>query len=265
MPSPFPGMNPFLEEKSQWTGLHNKFLTHIEYALNPILPVPYIANTEVRCYIERPNDRISDLAIRDDPVKKMARRETGVALLADPALKVRLYSEEERREAFVNILDMKRGQRIVTTIELLSLTNKTTRDKGRRIYLKKQQQALNSHVNLVEIDLLRGGKHTVAIPRDMIFPEHPFDYIVCLHRADAGDEFEVWPNRMRERLPRFRIPLDPGVPDVVLDLQVILDALYDAGYYQDKIDYEDEPEPPLKPEDAAWADALLREKGLRTG
>ena len=32
MPSPFPGMDPFLEVPAQWHGVHNKLITHVEEA-----------------------------------------------------------------------------------------------------------------------------------------------------------------------------------------------------------------------------------------
>jgi hypothetical protein len=49
---------------------------------------------------------------------------------------------------------------------------------------------------------------------------------------------------------------------VVLDIQAIVDQAYLNGRY-DQTNYSVPPEPPLDPEDAAWADALVREKGLR--
>ena len=85
----------------------------------------------------------------------------------------------------------------------------------------------------------------------------------ALHRGGHNGEFETWPNRLRNRLPRIAVPLDEGVADVVLDLQAVLERCYDEAGYARKMDYRSEPVPPLSPEDAAWADALLREKGLR--
>ena len=38
---------------------------------------------------------------------------------------------------------------------------------------------------------------------------------------------------------------------------------YDAGRYAQRLDYQRAPHAPLSGEDAAWAEALLREKGYR--
>jgi hypothetical protein len=49
----------------------------------------------------------------------------------------------------------------------------------------------------------------------------------------------------------------------VLDLAAAFTRAYDAGAYDLLVDYTQEPEPPLSRAAAAWAEALLREKGLR--
>ncbi len=67
----------------------------------------------------------------------------------------------------------------------------------------------------------------------------------------------------RSRLPVIPIPLKPEDPDTGLDLQTVLDAAYDRAGYDLEIDYRKEPEPPLDAELAAWADQVLRAKGLR--
>jgi hypothetical protein len=43
----------------------------------------------------------------------------------------------------------------------------------------------------------------------------------------------------------------------------LLQEIYDRARYDLSIDYRQPPEPPLTAEDAAWADELLRAKGLR--
>ena len=132
---------------------------------------------------------------------------------------------------------------------------------GRR---RKQKKILESRAHFVEIDLLRAGAHSAAVPQELISPEKRYDYLCCLHWAGSEGQFEVWLSTLRQCLPRIAVPLDKGIPDVVLDLQAVFDAFYEAGIYRRKIDYDQPPMPHLKPEDAAWADALLREKGLRT-
>jgi hypothetical protein len=156
-----------------------------------------------------------------------------------------------------------RKQRVVTTIELLSHANKTTRNEGRRLYKEKQELLLASESHRIEIDLLRAGTFTVAVPETVFEPGKKPDYFVCLHRAKTGGAFDVWPINVRQRLPRIDVPLDEGVPDVVLDLQTVMDRAYDDGSYTRKTDYAKPPVPPLSNEDMAWAPALMEERGLR--
>jgi hypothetical protein len=68
---------------------------------------------------------------------------------------------------------------------------------------------------------------------------------------------------VRQPLPAIGIPLRDPDPDVTLDLGAVMNAAYEDGGYDLSVDYRKKPEPPLRREDAAWADRLLREHGLR--
>ncbi len=258
-------MDPYLEKTSLWYGAHNMLMAYMVEALNSILPHPYIAALEGRCYVERPTETIRpDIVVSKTERPSAPSNSSGVATLEpfSPSVHFHVY-DVEQEEAYIDIINLEDNQRVVTTIELLSHTNKTTRDEGRKLYLQKQEQMLLSETHLIEIDLLRTGRHTVAISESAFRLEHTHDYLVCLHRAGTGGEFEVWLNRIREPLPRIKVPLDAGLADVLLDLQMAFDRNYDASAYSQRIDYAQDPVPPLEGEDAAWADALLREKGLR--
>lgn len=265
MSGPFPGMDPYMEAPELWYGAHNKLIGYIETALNAILPTPYFASVEGRCYIERsPDPILPDIVVsrQTHPINAAASGGTAVAEPFDPALHfhVPLIPVEE---AFINIYTGVDRRQVVTTVELLSHTNKNTRNEGYRLYREKQQAVLASHSNLIEIDLLRRGKHSVAVPEIAFEPEHRHDYLVCLHRAGAGANYEVWLNSLPQRLPRIAVPLTANDPDVPLDLQTVFDKHYDEGLFRRKLDYRGEPVPPLTGSDAAWADSLLRADGLR--
>jgi hypothetical protein len=117
-------------------------------------------------------------------------------------------------------------------------------------------------VSLVEIDLLRGGRWTVLVPRDRLPKRlHP-PYRVSVYRSWRPFSLEFYHAPLRERLPAIRVPLRQGDPDVALDLQALIDRSYQFGRYE-RTNYSAQPEPPFTGDDAAWADALLREKGLR--
>ncbi|WP_445251809.1 MULTISPECIES: DUF4058 family protein [unclassified Microcoleus] len=59
------------------------------------------------------------------------------------------------------------------------------------------------------------------------------------------------------------MPLRAGDAEPIVDLQALLNGVYDRAAYDFRIDYTAAPVPPLPEPDAAWADALLRERGLR--
>ena len=272
MPGPFPGMDPYLEHPALWPGVHQGLIYLINEALNASLPPGFAANIDERLYIVQPDRHIyPDVAVLEYPsvrptTEAAVSRTGGTAVAvaeADPSYLITIQPVEIR-EPFIEIFAVGESERIVAVIEVLSHANKAPGSTGRELYLTKQRQVLGSQAHLLEIDLLRSGAHTVPPP-----PEHlneqkePWDYLVCLHRAGQGRSFEVWLRTVRERLPRVRVPLTEGEPDVILDLQATFDRCYDAGPYRRRVDYRGEPTPPLSSGDASWADALLRERGLR--
>jgi hypothetical protein len=148
-------------------------------------------------------------------------------------------------------------------VELLSPANKAPA-RGHEDYRAKQREALNSPAHFIEIDMLRSGLHTAGSDDEAIRRKRTdWHYLACLRRSDYASEFDVWAWSIRDRMPRIAVPLDPGVPDVVLDLQAAFDRNYDAGRFAQQIDYRRDPEPPFVDEDAIWMDKLLREKGVR--
>src|SRR5262249_12666047 len=143
----------------------------------------------------------------------------------------------------------RRDRRLVTVIELLSPTNKAP-GPDRDDYLHKRRDLMRSCVHFVEIDLRRGGER----PRPPVLP--PCDYYVLLRREEEHPRLGVWPLGLRYRLPVIPIPLTAPDPDVLLDLQAILDRVYDAADYGKYI-YGETPQPVLSEEDLAWARQFL--------
>ena len=277
MPGPFPGMNPYLENPLLWPDLHHSFITYARAALRVTLPPGYIAVVEERVYVVSSDaayteqragrNLVPDVFVRPRPDMPVSRQSRGVALaeIADLPRVVRVPSEGwERREGYIHIVDALDHGRVITAIEVLSPTNKSSTQPGHSVYLRKQQTLLESETHLLEIDLLRSGEHTVAAPLSALQGEEVvWDYLACLHRARQGAEYEVWPARIAERLPVARVPLEANLADVPLNLQVVLNRCYEEAGFEDRIDYRIPPVPPLRPEDEQWADALLRENGLR--
>ena len=217
MPSPFPGMNPYLEQEDAWRDFHERFLPHTAECLSPQVSPAYVVKLEQNLYIHERSADERQLLGRGDDVES---------------------------ESYLDIRDSK-SRRLVTVIELLSPTNKRPSDDRQR-YLAKRAGRLRSEAHSVEIDLLRGW------PR-MPFDEPPSgDYCVLVSRVEDRPRAEFWPIGLRERLPVIPIPLQDPDPDAELDLQAVLHRVYDAAYYRDYI-YDGSPWPPLSDEDADWA------------
>jgi hypothetical protein len=110
----------------------------------------------------------------------------------------------------------------------------------------------------MEIDLLRAGRHVLAFRKERIPPGRRYDSMTCVNRArDSRDLFELYPRLLPERLPRVRVPLADGDPDVVLDIQGVLDRTYETGHYRKIIDYTQPCVPPLRGHNFVWARNLI--------
>ena len=168
---------------------------------------------------------------------------------------------DEFRELFVEIYTRDdEGKRLVASVEVLSLSNKTAGERGRDLYQRKQREVLASQVHLVEIDLLRGSEHSTAVPLESTARVcGPFDYHVSVHDFDDLETFFVYPICLEDHLSPVTISLLPGDLPVTIDLQAIFDRCYDAGPYARKIHYgQDAVIPPLQIDKAAWAAQVLQ-------
>jgi Protein of unknown function (DUF4058) len=272
MPSPFPGMDPFLEHPEIFPDLHDRLVINSSEALQGQLPPPYFAYLNRRVWIEVSERTIGpDVNIlRPRAAPPAAPRGPGGVALAPPRtsqMVVVHVPHDEIREPYVEIYVGPREQRrLVTTIEVLSPTNKTPGAHGRELYRRKQQEIMESRVHLVEIDLLRAGPHTTAVPEDRLRRVvGDFDYHVCVHRFDNLEDYFVYPVRLDEPLPAVDVPLLPGDGGVPLNLQAVFNRCYDTGPYARDIDYaEADLVPPLPPERLGWVRERLSPGEPRT-
>jgi hypothetical protein len=265
MANPFPGMNPYLEDRALWNDFHARLAVYISNQLQPQLRPRYVASVEERVYLEFVRrEIIPDVLILR---RKPADHDKGVAVLepdCDAPVVLRLV-ETPRTEHAVHIYDREEEMRLVTVIEILSPSNKDPRSEGRTLYLRKQREILHSAVNLVEIDLLRGGEYTLAAPLELLQAEVPngWHYLISIHAFDDPAQFYVYPRTVRERLPVIPIPLLPDDKPAKLDVQAVVEQCYVDGAYEARVDYRRDPPPAFSEDDARWIDALLREKGVR--
>ncbi|MCS7300831.1 MAG: DUF4058 family protein, partial [Fimbriimonadales bacterium] len=170
-------------------------------------------------------------------------------------------TSEPITETFINIIEPA-GERVITTIEVLSLANKLP-GTGQAQYLRKQQETIQAGINLVEIDLLRTGEWVLSVPETYLHAPERTPYRVCVFRAERPTFREYYPIALRDPLPIINIPLRPTDADAPLDLQALVDRVYEQGRYHLLIDYRQLPKPALSEADAEWVDAVLKEKGLR--
>ena len=266
MPSPFPGMDPYLEQTAVFPGLHDRLIAYLSESLQSRLPEPYYAEISDRVWFEVSSRAIGpdvNVLKRDDDGSvrpENGERSRGTALRSRPV--VVTVPHDEYREPVLQIFAQMEGERLVTTIEVLSLSNKTSGSQGRELYLRKQREILSSQTHLVEIDLLRSGEHTTAVPQDLALKKAgSFDYHVCVHHYDKFEDFLVYPVRLDQRLPEIALPLRPEDAPLSVDLQDVFDRAYDAGPYRRRIGYRrSSPTPPLRPADEEWASRLLEAK-----
>lgn len=280
MPSPFPGMDPYLETTDIWPDFHDALAGEIRHALNRSLPAPYYARLEMRPEVGIvEEDRIVRRIVPDVVVVRRPSAQPdsggGVAVLDGPRTAISKFFEVEVRcdpirHALVEIRDPSRGHRLVTLIEIVSPTNKRP-GPDRDSYLHKQRQVLESDANLIELDLLRGGERLVESDelREFLGRIDPVpDYLVMVNRSwrrvDEVSAYQVFPVLVTECLPCIPVPLRPGQDEVPLDLQFALQEAYDSGpYRRGAVDYAAEPDPPLPALLTGWAEAQLRAAGLR--
>ncbi|AFZ24916.1 hypothetical protein Cylst_2719 [Cylindrospermum stagnale PCC 7417] len=237
MPSPFPGMNPYLEHPELFPGLHHLLIIEIARFLSPQLRPKYRVAVEVRMY-----ETIDENSF--------------VTVPAPEPVKVKVPMPVAIKEGYLEVREVG-TEELVTTIEILSPTNKR-QGKERRIYEKKREQVLASFTNLVEIDLLRKGDFMPMTGKNI---QSHYRILIC--RGNRHPIADLYAFNLPDVIPAFPLPLRSGDSEPVIDLQALLNQVYDIYDYDLVVDYSQEAVPALSEADAVWADALLREKGLR--
>ncbi len=246
----FPGMDPWLEDRGLWPGVHDSIMVHMAETLTSVIAPRYVARPGRRMVLEIPDRQtLPDVAVLE--YTKGGHPRSSAAVVADPPVTL-VFDDLEVKEIFVEIYALRPVKRLVTVIEILSYANKRSGTDSRAKYLQKQQEILSSDVHLVEIDLLRAGEPTVAIPENHLasLPRH--DYRVVVRRATARDRADVYAIPLPKPLPKFPVPLLAPDADAVVDLQRIVEQVYEAGAYALECDHEGAPDPPLGADDAAW-------------
>lgn len=266
MPSPFPGMDPYLEGE-MWQEFHETLAGAIRAQLIPLLTPKYVALLAKRYVVDRPAlgifdvppERVlyPDVHVVKPPVAPPAAERGGAGLaVAEPTVELPSLLPEEVPLLGVEIRDVAE-RRLVTIIEILSPVNK--RGEGVRDYAERRMDLLQTQTHLLELDLLRQGARI-----RLAGEPPPAPYYVYLSRWQRRPWTQIWPIPLREPLPTVPVPVLPPDPDVPLDLQAAVGACFDLVGYERLLDYSGPPPPPnLEQDDTAWLDEVLLAAGLR--
>jgi hypothetical protein len=261
MPSPFPGMDPYLEERSLWPDLHSSLISYIRETLQPQVRPKYVARIGERIALETlGKGHIPDVMVVEPPRERSGAQAAFGMLVADEPQTISVL-DEERRVPYLEIIYRETGD-VVTLIEILSPANKI--GGGREQYIQKQDDLLNSQVNLVEVDLLSGQTSTFARLFEINSP-HDWRYIISISRPQRRNRLEVYAIALKDRLPRCKIPLLQEDDDAVLDLPTVFSRCYDVGSYDLLLNYRNAPPVSLSQAEDEWMAAFLLEKGIRSG
>lgn len=263
MSSPFPGMDPYIERPAIWADFHDRFITYLCGNLRPLLRPKYAPLTQDRLYVvEADRPVYPDVAVVRTPAGAPFSA-VPVAVLEPDAPTVFELWKEEIREPLIHIVEPSANNRVVTSIEVLSPSNKR-HGEGRRDYLLKRDEMWRGGVNLVEIDLLRGGDPTVRLSDEKLKELKPHHYLIVVTRRWPSQQ-EVYEIPLQRHLPKVAIPLDPDDKDVILDLQGVFNRCWDEGPYPELLHYDVPPPGEMSAAEVAWCEERLRVAGFRAG
>jgi len=255
MPSPFPGMDPYLEDPKLWPDLHHRLITYTADELQKQIRPHYRARIEERLYVVQSGRNIyPDVTVLEQTIREQTLAEADAVTMENPPpvdtpLTI-VLTDDEIREPFIEIIHAG-DEQVVTVIEILSPANKSA-GPGRELYLTKQQEVLDSPAHLVELDLLSQGEHTIALPAAKLqnLPAHR--YKISVGYGPEHLKFDLYLTRLSQRLPRFRIPLKSPDASAIIDLPAIFNQAYENGGYADFVDYNQPPPVPLSKEEQVW-------------
>lgn len=255
--SPFPGMDPYLEDPAGWPDVHHRLLTTISEHIAAAVSPHFYVRVEERVYL---TDSLTDKAYeyfapdvivttgQKSPAQQLPL--TSAATITEPVM-VEEVRDEEIHDYYLEVRDA-HSHKVITVIELLSPANKIKGSRGYEAMQEKKKLLGQGGAHWLEIDLLRAGERSEKLVGQS-------DYCVVLLRH-RQPRMGVWFIDLRDPLPTVAVPLRPPFEDVPLNLQQVLDETYRRAYYADSIDYtRPVPLPHLKPADQAWVKHILTE------
>lgn len=264
MPSPFPGMDPYLEGE-MWQEFHDRLANHISAQLMPRLRPKYVALLDKRYVMDRPSLGViqpserhvyPDVHVVEPPYRPRTTMPVygGVAVM-EPTIEVLSPMSEEVPILSIEIRDVAE-RRLVTLIEILSPVNK--RGEGAREYAQRRLELMQTSTHLLELDLLCQGRRI-----QLLQEPPPAPYYIYLSRTQRRPYTQVWALPLQRPLPTIPVPLLPPDPDVALDLQAVVTECFTLVGYEDLLDYTAKPPAGLTEEEKTWVVETLQKQGFR--
>lgn len=227
MPSPFPGMDPYLEDEAIWPLFQHQLVASLYQILLPGLVDRYRARINQRTFVT------------EEPLF------TSII-------------KQERQEEYIELRQRTDG-RLVTLIDVPSPINKKL-PQGRAAYLETRRMARAQNASIVEIDLVLQGMPLLDYSREGL-PE--WDFAITVTRCTQPERYEIYTSTLAKRLPRFKVPLSPDDRDTVLDLQATFTRAFDQLNFASKIDYRQDPDTKMSDLQLTWIADWLKQMRLR--
>jgi hypothetical protein len=254
MPSPFPGMDPFIESQ-RFDKFHSVYLVTLADLLVPLVRPKYVVDVERYVFLSAEDEERlykPEVSISQAPGEPHPAGGVGTVATLEPRM-LSIPLPDEEGQTFLTVRTAS-DRKVVTMIELLSPVNKDATG-GQRAYLSKRANYLRTLANLVEIDLLRGG---TRLPSKPPLTEGDYFAYVIRHGDSAHVAGYAW--NLQDHLPTIPIPLWERDADVGLDLQKAFDVTYERRGYDYILDYTAPIAPPLPANVQRWAEARLTTK-----
>lgn len=254
MPSPFPGMDPFIESQ-RFDEFHSVYLMTLGEMLVPLVRPKYTVDIDRYVFLSAENEELRyrpDISIAESTAATSPSVSMRVATM-EPRL-VAVPETDEESQVFLTIRS-RDDQSVITVIELLSPINKDG-STGQLEYLAKRANYLRTLTSIVEIDLLRGGARLPTVPAA---PATDYNTLVIRHGDRGRAECYAW--NLTDRLPVIPIPLKEPDSDVGLDLQQALNTAYDRHGYDYSLKYNAEIQPLLDATTREWVACVLKRHG----
>jgi hypothetical protein len=261
MPSPFPGMDPFIESNPRWQLFHAWFVRKLaEQALPKAKQLGCWVDVERSVYQQEPSGEVMLIGEPDQSVgpdsdwNGTSRTGSGGIALAEPKAIHEVVLDpalmERFKQDYLVVREYSQFTRVLAVLEVLSPGNKSGNYAPR--YREKRRRFLASRAHFMEIDFLRDGEN----PSRELFPELPPTpyFIFVARKTGLGRNEEGFPVRLQDPLPLIGLPLGPERPDLPLDLGAAFRDAFDLSIPPGRIHYAEEtiPEPPLSEDDSAW-------------